>query len=109
MNDIEGNKIEVGDLILLAKMSTLHKVIVLGFTKKSIIVSCARGEGHWEKDNDNYKFKIDRYSQNAPILFRENSIIDKHNAKQYLYYLPDILILEKNAEIPENLRKLINK
>jgi len=35
--------------------------------------------------------------------------LDKHNAKQYLYYTPDILILEKNAKIPENLRKLINK
>ena len=107
MNDIEGKNIEVGDLILLAKNGLLSKSYVLGKTKKALIVSCKRLNFKYYHSDTSLK-KIEGEAM-GDIDWTSYRNLDKHNAKQYLYYLPDILILEKNAKIPENLRKLINK
>jgi len=112
MNDIEGKNIEVGDLILLAKNGLLSKSYVLGKTKQALIVSCHRGDYKWShsyEPNTGISSKKVECKNKGYITWDSYRNLDKHNAKQYLYYPPDILILEKNAEIPENLRKLINK
>lgn len=40
--DINSNLVEVGDLIIIPKNSTLTKSYVLGFNNSSMIVSCCR-------------------------------------------------------------------
>lgn len=107
--DIEGNKVEIGDLLLVAKISKLQKHIVLGFSKKCIILSCSRGLGEWRRpvNGGNYEFVVTGYSDKAPILWRDNRDYTKHNSKQYIQYIPDILVIKKNFGIPENLRKFV--
>ena len=113
MNDIEGKNIEVGDLILLAKNGLLSKSYVLGETKKALIVSCKRINYKYKYIHHNNPSEIEKKQAEGEAIgaidWTSYRNLDKHNAKQYLYYPPDILILGKNAKIPENLRKLINK
>jgi len=109
MNDIEGKNIEVGDLILLAKNGLLSKSYVLGETKKALIVSCKRIKYKYIRHNNPSEIEKKQVEGEAigDIDWAGHRNLDEHNAKQYLYYPPDILILEKNAEIPEKLRKYV--
>ena len=104
--DIDNREVEVGDLVLIAKQGCLHKRFVLGFTNKHIIFSCARGTGRWELVGNKYVFKVDEYNSNSKILWSQDRDYNTHNGKMYSYP-NNLYILEKNCEIPENLRKFI--
>lgn len=107
--DINNEKVEVGDLLLVAKVGRLQKHIVLGFSKQCVILSCTRGRGKWQRpiNGGNYEFVVTEYSDKAPILYRDNLDYTKHNSKQYIQYVPDVLIIKKNFGIPENLCKFV--
>lgn len=102
--DIEGRTIERGDLILIPKNSSLAKGYVLGFSSSgTLIVSCYKTE-----------HKTWRYQQgeNKEIFskmvdYRGWKNLSLHNDKQYLTFAGDLLILQKNASIPENLKQFL--
>lgn len=96
MKDIDGNEIEIGDIILRPHHSRLTKHYVLGFC------------------NEGYGLQISRYRKESawkPGYFYTQSTanIDEHNSKQYLSYAPYLFIYQKNATIPENLRKFVKQ
>ena len=103
MKDIDGNEIEVGDIVLRPMPSALSKHYVLGYTqnKNGIILSCCRGNSIWDSKAKQYSIV---YSPKGSILGKS---IEHHNAKQYLRWTPELFIYKKNATIPENLRKFV--
>lgn len=91
--DINQNLVEVGDLLIIPKNSTLTKSYVLGITNNALIVSCRRNPDKGVKS----------------IAYGSYHSLESHNAKQYLYWHGDLLILEKNCDIPNNLIKFVKK
>lgn len=77
IHDINGDKINIGDIIGYVRGNGLVKAYLLGFTKRGFYVSI---------EKDRY------YSSN----------LDCHNDKKYTQYLSCILI-ERNTIIPEIL------
>lgn len=115
IKDIDGNNIEVGDLILIPKNSSLTKSYVLGYSKNGkLIVSCERSyktSGKWKYNSHTQKSEyVEGKDLDKPvggIMWESYRDITKHNAKQNLTYHGDLLILKKNCEIPEQLKQFI--
>lgn len=97
MKDIDGNEIEIGDIVLRPKFGSLNKHYVLGFSNKDkgIIVSCEKIIPSWSKTKSYY------------IPYTQT--LSNHNSKQYLSYAPKLFIYKKNTTIPENLRKFVKQ
>lgn len=94
-HDVKGNQIEVGDLILYAKHSTLHLAIVLKLTRRSMWLSCQRANwtsGRWIADPKSSV--VDTWMD-----------ISKHNGMKYCMNQTELLILEKDVEYPKELLK----
>lgn len=113
IKDINDVEIEVGDLVLKPNHSSFHKHYVLGQTSKgSLILSCKRSNkkpvyksvtNGWRKDVDRY---IEKEGVGA-IEYKGYSDVSIHNSKQYLQWIPELLVIKKNCDIPEKLRKFI--
>lgn len=88
VHDIDGREVKVGDIVMLPKYSLLSKSYVLGFTAKAIILSCYRDPKH--------------PNQISRSGWRK---LDLHNYKQLIQFIPDVYIVETDAEIPEQLKK----
>ena len=87
MKDIDENEIEIGDIVLRPKFGSISKHYVLGFSNKGygIILSCEKVKSSWAKGNHYY----------IPYTQTLSS------------YNPSLFIYQKNATIPENLRKFV--
>lgn len=79
MKDVLGNKIEVGDVVMRPYFSQLSAHKVLKINKRGIVVS--RYVAHFSN--------VHAY----PIL---NNNIEEHNCILNIYFIPDLLIIEKN-------------
>lgn len=97
MIDIEGNELEIGDIVLRPICGTLAKHYVLGFSRggRGLIVSCEKKQSTWSNRNH--------------IYTATGAALEGHNNKQYLSYPPTMFIYKKNAGIPENLIKFVKK
>lgn len=96
LRDIYGNIPEPGDLILFPRHSQLRISKVIRITGKSSIVVSAyrikRGRNHqgmWGSIPDP-KGQVSWQNHNEPKL---------HNGEQYIYYVPEFLILNKQQKI----------
>ena len=85
--DVDGNIVEACDLVVVPKSSNLTQHIVLGFTKRGILLSCIDGKYGIIHSND----------------------LKRHDRSHYVYKHTDMLILKKNVEIPEKLIKFVRK
>lgn len=97
--DILERKIEVGDIVLRPVFSQLIKSYIIGITPSGVYFSC-------QKVHDNV---IDWYTK-LPVertWTQTNGLLENHNSKQYVRYVQEMYILEKNAVIPENLKQFI--
>ena len=98
--DILGRKIEVGDVVLRPIFSQLIKSYVLGITPTGMYFSAEKVEStriiNWQTRETKPYFYINTTGN-----------IANHNTKQYVRYVQDMYILEKNAAIPENLKQFI--
>ena len=98
--DILGRKIEVGDIVLRPIFSQLIKSYVLGITPTGMYFSAEKVEStriiNWQTRETKPYFYINTTGN-----------IANHNMKQYVRYVQDMYILEKNAVIPENLKQFI--
>ena len=92
--DIDKNVGEVGDLILFPIYSNLSKCIILGFTQHGMYVSCKR--------------TTIQYTSGGSYTYVNSNDCEyiTHDSKIYKAYLR-YKIIEKNVEIPEQLRKFI--
>jgi len=98
--DILDRKIEVGDIVLRPIFSQLIKSYVLGISQKGVYFSCQRCEA---TKTINWSTR-----ETAPYFYiNTTGSIANHNSKQYVRYVQDMYILEKNAVIPENLKQFI--
>lgn len=95
--DINGNNIEIGDVVIRPSNSFLVKSYVLGFTKGgNAILSCKR--------------TMYSNSKTAHVDQTGYNDLSSHNGKQTPPYgWGQMLIIEKNAEIPEQLQKFIRR
>lgn len=96
MKDIDGNEIEIGDIVLRPIYSRLTKHYVLGFCNgdRGLQLSRYLKQSSWNKN----------YYYTASL-----ADITNHNSKQNISYSPNVLIYQKNATISENLRKFVKQ
>ena len=99
--DILGRKIEVGDVVLRPVFSYLYPHIVLGFTKNGIKFSCKRIKTGGYSYANNTKIAKEIYS------ISHTRDVKEHNSIQFIQWIPDLCIIEKNTAIPENLQQFI--
>jgi len=98
--DILGRQIEVGDIVLRPIFSQLIKSYVLGITPTGMYFSCEKVES---TRTTNWQTR-----ETVPYFYTNTTgNIANHNMKQYVRYVQDMYILEKNAVIPENLKQFI--
>lgn len=98
--DILDRKIEVGDIVLRPIQARMTKVYILGIS----------ASGVWISRKKVIRTGLTYYSgQPRPDMVQTETYanIEEHNNKQYLRWVPDLYILEKNAVIPENLKQFI--
>lgn len=112
MNDINGIKLEVGDLIIYARFSSLLQGVVLGLTEKSVKISCLRGKSYWR--DGKWDFSPDK---NGSIHFEDRNPY-RHNSYKYqpnyLLYnkyndMSGFIIVKKNINIPESLERFCRR
>lgn len=89
IKDIEGNILNVGDIILIPKNSYLSKHIILGFTDRHMILSC-------------FRRTLNTFSW---IIVNNN--VSQHEHKQYIYKCANTYKIGKIDEFPEKLRKFV--
>jgi hypothetical protein len=88
LRDIRGNMPEPGDVIVFPRHSQLRLSKVIKITpKNSIIVK--DGVNPWKQIPDP-KGQVSWEHHNKPEL---------HNGEQYIYYMPEFLILNKQQKI----------
>jgi hypothetical protein len=93
--DAFGSLFRIGDLILIAKNSSMVKAYVLGWTPAAIIVSCER--------------VASTYYKTAPVYYVRDTF--EHNDKQSItvYTGAQFYVLSSGGTIPENLQKFIKR
>ena len=93
--DINGDLVEVGDVIIIPKFGNLSKHVVLGFSENMIILSCYKYKRMWLTGEHYYRCV--------------NNEIEKHEHRYYNDKYNQVLIIQKNIAIPENLRKFVKQ
>ena len=96
LKDIYGNIPEPGDLILFPRHSQLRISKVIRITgKSSIVVSAYRIK--WGKDRVNPWTKIP--DPKGQVSWENHNKPELHNGEQYIYYMSEFLILNKQQKI----------
>lgn len=99
--DIKGNIVEPRDKILISQKGHIMESFVLYFTNKSMVIS--RGKSKYTQSTNKYPLGYLDYSSYVNAEFQKHKYylnVDKIQPNS-------IYILEKQASIPENLRKFI--
>jgi len=119
IKDIKGRLVEPMDKILISNKGHIFETIVLYFTNsKGMVVSTGTPiEKRIKNKKDLGVVKTSkRKLRHTPLNsftydYSCYTDVTKQDRKHYVYkHIPDsIYILEKNCDLPENLRKLINK
>ena len=95
VKDIDGDMLNVGDIIIMSSYSSLLKCLILGFTDRSIVISrSSRSFPNWAGESKRY-------------LSSDNDI-NNHDSKQYISsrYIRVYKIGEID-EFPEKLLKFV--
>lgn len=100
--NLNGDIIEVGDIIIGFIFSNPSRHIVLGFIDNGIIISVKRCNTSW----NNVLRQIDYELNEEGDVVIDNEL-NNHNSKYILCGISDLLIVQKNSKIPDKLCKFI--